>query len=162
NVYAATPRVWTPDELAAARVFADMATSYLLNASERERAARVQAQLQEALDTRVVIEQAKGMLAGTYGISLDAAFDRLRRHARTARRVRSWLSDLMRGAMLDTEPIILNASDLRTNAICHARTGLEVSVETTPNTGRLAVRDGVPATATRRHLRDDPTPPTCG
>jgi GAF domain-containing protein len=82
NVYAATRRNWTADELSAAQVFADMATSYLLNASERERATQVQAQLRAALDSRVVIEQAKGMLAATYHISVDAAFERLRRHAR--------------------------------------------------------------------------------
>jgi GAF domain-containing protein len=83
NLYADTPRDWSADDLEAARVFADMATSYLLNASERERAERAQAQLQQALDSRVTIEQAKGILAGHYGISLDAAFDRLRHHARS-------------------------------------------------------------------------------
>ncbi|MFI8933737.1 GAF and ANTAR domain-containing protein [Streptomyces sp. NPDC053474] len=39
-------------------------------------------QLQAVLDSRVVIEQAKGVLATRAGISLDAAFDRMRRHAR--------------------------------------------------------------------------------
>ncbi len=82
NIYDSSPREWAEEDLAAARVFADMATSYLLNSSERERAQRIQAQLQEALASRVVIEQAKGMVAATYGISVDAAFERLRRHAR--------------------------------------------------------------------------------
>lgn len=43
----------------------------------------MQAQLQEALDSRVLIEQAKGIITGTYRISVDAAFERLRRHARS-------------------------------------------------------------------------------
>ena len=39
-------------------------------------------QLQTALDSRVIIQQAKGYLAGRDGISPEAAFERLRHHAR--------------------------------------------------------------------------------
>lgn len=47
--------------------------------------ARRCAQLQEALDTRVVIEQAKGMLAERFNLGPDQAFDVLRRSARSNR-----------------------------------------------------------------------------
>ena len=43
-------------------------------------------QLEQALTSRIVIEQAKGVLAERYGLPLDEAFERLRREARSSRR----------------------------------------------------------------------------
>ena len=47
--------------------------------------ARRCAQLQEALESRVVIEQAKGVLGERFGLEPDHAFDVLRRSARSNR-----------------------------------------------------------------------------
>jgi GAF domain-containing protein len=83
NIYHASVREWTDDERRAAQVLTDVATSYLLHASRIDEVTQVNEQLQRALETRVVIEQAKGILAGEYTIGLDAAFEILRTHARS-------------------------------------------------------------------------------
>ena len=44
------------------------------------------AQLQTALDSRAVIEQAKGVLIGQQGMSARAAYEQLRARARSQRR----------------------------------------------------------------------------
>jgi GAF domain-containing protein len=82
DLYSAVPREWSPDDLHTARVLADMATSYVINASELDRQRRINRQLQDALDSRIIIEQAKGVLAAELGISVDKAFDLMRHHAR--------------------------------------------------------------------------------
>ena len=82
NVYSNARRDWSEDDLDAARVLADIATSYIINASKLAKQRRINEQLQEALASRIVIEQAKGVLAAERGISIDEAFQRLRRHAR--------------------------------------------------------------------------------
>ena len=52
----------------------------------RARAEEKVTQLQNALDTRIVVEQAKGYLVGRHGISSDSAFTALRAQARSQRR----------------------------------------------------------------------------
>ena len=85
NVYDTRPRHWSGTELETARVLADIATGYILRAGKLAEVRRLSEQLQDALDSRIVIEQAKGMLARDHGISVDAAFDLLRGHARRNR-----------------------------------------------------------------------------
>lgn len=50
--------------------------------SAQERMTELNEQLETALASRVVIEQAKGMLAERHGISVEEAFQMLRKHAR--------------------------------------------------------------------------------
>jgi len=85
NIYSNTRREWSEEDTDAARVLADIASSYVINASKLVQQRRLNEQLQEALSSRIVIEQAKGILAAEHGISIDKAFEILRRHARSHR-----------------------------------------------------------------------------
>lgn len=82
NLYSARDEPFTQAELHTAQVLVDMASAYVVGASELEKSRRTNEQLQAALDSRVVIEQAKGILAGEQGITVDEAFELLRAHAR--------------------------------------------------------------------------------
>jgi hypothetical protein len=66
-----------------ARLLADAATIGLLTHRVIQRHENTSAQLQTALTSRIAIEQAKGVLAGRLGITVDEAFELLRRHARS-------------------------------------------------------------------------------
>jgi GAF domain-containing protein len=83
NLYARGRRDWSSDDVAAAVVLADMATACLINASHHRQQVELTRQLQHALDSRVVIEQAKGILAGRRNISPEKAFTIIRAHARS-------------------------------------------------------------------------------
>jgi GAF domain-containing protein len=78
------------------QALADAATIGLLHERAVRHAESVSEQLQGALTSRVIIEQAKGVLANQADTSPDEAFTILRRHART-RRLR--LTDLARSVV---------------------------------------------------------------
>jgi len=82
NLYSPVPRAWTDEDIAVAGVLADVATSYVVNASKLRQQEQLSEQLQEALESRVVIEQAKGITAEQHAVSIDQAYQRMRRHAR--------------------------------------------------------------------------------
>ena len=57
-------------------------------------------QLQTALDSRIVIEQAKGILAERHGEDVDVAFERLRGHSRShSRRLHDVAHDVVAGTL---------------------------------------------------------------
>jgi GAF domain-containing protein len=68
------------------QALADMATISLIQEQAVARAEVLTEQLQVALNSRIVIEQAKGAVARTYAVTVDEAFEMLRGHARSSRR----------------------------------------------------------------------------
>jgi GAF domain-containing protein len=85
NLLRASPGALDPHDEVAARAFADVATIGILHERSLRESAVLAEQLQGALNSRVVIEQAKGVVAHTRGVSIDAAFQLLRDYARTNR-----------------------------------------------------------------------------
>jgi GAF domain-containing protein len=84
-LFAHGPREWSPEALAVAEALADMTGAYSAMGRAVRDTSVLADQLQEALHSRVVIEQAKGVLASALGVSVDEAFEQLRRHARSSR-----------------------------------------------------------------------------
>jgi len=82
NLYSPEPRQWSDVDIAVAGVLADVATSYVVNASKLRQQQQLSEQLQEALESRVVIEQAKGITAYKNAVPIDQAYQLMRRHAR--------------------------------------------------------------------------------
>lgn len=82
NLYSHAPRAWNDDALDIAQILADMASGYIVNARVLSEAARTTQQLQHALESRIIVEQAKGILAERHGVDPATAFDFLRKHAR--------------------------------------------------------------------------------
>ena len=105
NLFRAAPSSLNVDDLAAAQALADIATIALMQHSAAREARRLSDQLSEALTSRIVIEQAKGMVADREGLDMQQAFARLRAHARNHN---ARLSDVAAGVIAGT----LRPSDL--------------------------------------------------
>lgn len=83
NLYRDQPHDWTTEQLEVGQLLANMASGYVINRTEMDDTRNLVEQLQYALDSRVVIEQAKGIVAAQRDITPNAAFDLLRDRARS-------------------------------------------------------------------------------
>jgi transcriptional regulator with GAF, ATPase, and Fis domain len=102
NLFRADLGDFDPVNVRIGQALADVATIALLHERGMRRRETLNEQLQAALNSRVVIEQAKGKLAERLGLDMDQAFGVLRDHAR-ARNLR--LSELARAFVNGTENI---------------------------------------------------------
>jgi len=69
-------------DVAVAQALADVATIGLLQERGIKEKSLIVAQLQHALNSRILIEQAKGVVSESAGMTMDDAFATLRRYAR--------------------------------------------------------------------------------
>jgi len=82
NLFRATDDPFTDTDLEIAQAMAQVAATGLLQQRSLTERQLLTDQLQTALHSRVVIEQAKGMLAEHLTVDVDTAFQVLRQHAR--------------------------------------------------------------------------------
>jgi putative methionine-R-sulfoxide reductase with GAF domain len=85
DVYAAAPGGWDHTEVSALQIYAGLVATLLGTAAKAERSGRLATQLRAALDTRILIEQAKGALVDRERLDDRQAFIELRRAARSSR-----------------------------------------------------------------------------
>jgi GAF domain-containing protein len=83
NLFHRAPGPLPEADLSLGQALADVATIGILQERAIRRREIVNEQLQSALTSRVIIEQAKGVLAQHHDVTMDAAFDRLRRYSRS-------------------------------------------------------------------------------
>jgi transcriptional regulator with GAF, ATPase, and Fis domain len=108
NLFRAAPGVFDPAEIRVGQALADVATISLLQERNMRHSDTLNEQLQTALNSRVIIEQAKGKLAERLGLNMDQAFSLLRESARTSNRR---LSDVAQAFVTGADPLDgLNAS----------------------------------------------------
>lgn len=84
NLFRQNPGTATELDVTTAQALADLTTIAILQDRVVDGAREVIDQLQTALDTRVSIEQAKGIVAERTKLDLDAAFERIRSYSRSS------------------------------------------------------------------------------
>ena len=99
NLYSETPDAFDDDAVAATESFAHQAAIVIANAQAYWGAKELSDQLQFALESRAVIEQAKGILMGREGVTAEKAFEILvRASQRENRKLRELAADVVRRA----------------------------------------------------------------
>ena len=82
NLFRTHQGALTDDDVVVAQGLADIATIAILQYRSTLDSGALNVQLSNALNSRIIIEQAKGMVRQSTGCDMDEAFNRLRTHAR--------------------------------------------------------------------------------
>lgn len=83
NLFSDTPGELNPRDVPLAKTIADVATIGLVQERAIREAAHTRDQLQHALTARILIEQAKGVIAHGRGVDMESAWVLLRQRARS-------------------------------------------------------------------------------
>jgi transcriptional regulator with GAF, ATPase, and Fis domain len=115
NLFRSRPGILDPADVVVGQALTDIAAIAILQFRAARHAQVVTDQLQQALYSRVAIEQAKGMLAERAGVGMNEAFARLRRYARNHQRLLADVAgEVVSGALspedlAPTEPAVKDA-----------------------------------------------------
>lgn len=82
DLYRDDPGPWSEELIETATALSNLATGYVAMSQALDDATELNAQLQRALEVRVVVEQAKGILSERDGRPPGEAYERIRGHAR--------------------------------------------------------------------------------
>jgi transcriptional regulator with GAF, ATPase, and Fis domain len=104
NLFGSEPGPIDADTVALAQALADAATIGIVHQRALARSEVVAEQLQSALDSRIVIEQAKGFLADRLGTTVEDAFATLRRYARARNRKLTDVADDVVNSRVELAP----------------------------------------------------------
>jgi GAF domain-containing protein len=83
NLFRTTTGILSAEDMSVAQGLADVATIGILQERAIREADIAKTQLQHALDSRVLIEQAKGVVAYSKNVDMDVAFHTLRAYSRS-------------------------------------------------------------------------------
>jgi transcriptional regulator with GAF, ATPase, and Fis domain len=98
NLFWTQPADVLDDDLRVAQALADVSTIAILQERVSTSREALATQLQAALNSRIIIEQAKGVLAERDGVDMGTAFERLRSAARSSnRRLADLAGDVIEG-----------------------------------------------------------------
>lgn len=110
NLFRADPGPLGDEDVALAQALADLASITILQAAAATESRQREEQLQHALDSRIVIEQAKGMVAEHQSIDMASAFDHIRARARNTNTKLTVVASRIVDGQLDLATIAANPS----------------------------------------------------
>lgn len=113
NLFVTGPGVLSEQDLALGQAVADIATIALLQERTIQEQQLLAEQLQGALNSRVVIEQAKGMLAERRGLPTEAAFTAIRAHAHHTHQALMTIATQIIDGTLDTATLARGSKTTR-------------------------------------------------
>lgn len=102
NLFLARPGTLTEQDLALGQAIADIATISLLQERALQEHQLLSEQLQGALNSRIIIEQAKGVFAERHGVPTEAAYKTIRAHARNTNQTLLTVASHVMDGTLDT------------------------------------------------------------
>ncbi len=111
NIFMRAEGEFPDEDLGLCQALADVATIAILQNQAAKVAQNLNGQLQRALDSRIAIEQAKGILAERTHVDMAAAFNLLRAYARRNNRQLSQVAAAVVAGTLTTSALSQNARD---------------------------------------------------